>query len=279
VLVLLTLFSLSLVNAACTPTISLINQDPYPAVPGEYVKLVFQVEFPNIDDCKDFTFELLEDYPISFDPGENGLRSFSRLKYLKNYDSNVLIPYEVRIEKNALDGANPVEINFQNKGEAPVSKTFDVEVHDTKAEFEVYVKDYSFKTHNLIIEILNIKDSNIEALTVEIPKQENIKIKGSNRIVVGDLDSNEYTTADFEAVPKDGQIKVNLYYSDAVNIRRKTTKTITFDSSYFTNRIADRKSTSTLTYIFLVIIIIAIAYWFYRRQKKKKERRRNLHRR
>ena len=46
-LILLPLFliSLTLVSAiACDLKVSMINQDPYPAIPGEYVKIVFQVE-------------------------------------------------------------------------------------------------------------------------------------------------------------------------------------------------------------------------------------------
>ena len=53
--------------------------------------------------------------------------------------------------------------------------------------------------NEITIEVLNIEASDIEALTIEIPKQDNIEVKGPNKIVVGDLDSNEYTTAEFEA--------------------------------------------------------------------------------
>ncbi|MCR4285184.1 MAG: hypothetical protein NUV97_04030 [archaeon] len=263
--------------ATCDPTISLLNQDPYPAVPGEYAKLVFNVENLDVVDCSDITFELLEDYPIRFNPGESPEKVFKRVNYLKDFESSLLIPYKVIIDPDALDGPNSIEIKFQSRGSAAILKTFDVEVEDSKAEFEVYVKDYDYNTNELTIEILNIAASGIEALTVEIPKQETISIKGPNRIVVGDLDSNEYTTAEFEATVGDGWFNVRLIYSDSINVRREVTKAINFDSSYFSGRKADQNGTSTGTYVLWIVIIFAVVYWFLRRRKKKKDKLKKAH--
>ena len=268
----LLVFSLALVNAAvCDLRVSLLNQDPYPAVPGEYVKIVFQIEGLDSPDCGDVTFNLLHNYPIEFDPGEENTKKFRKIDYIKDYESNLLIPYKVRINENALDGANPVEVNIQNKGDAPLSQMFNIEIDDVRADFEVYIKNYNYQTHELELEILNIAESDVEALTIEIPKQDNIDVKGSNRIVVGDLDSNEYTSAEFEATLSEGQVTINLIYSDTINTRRTNTETITFDKSYFTGRITDKKPTSIWTYIFWGATIIIIVIYFYKRKKSKKK--------
>ena len=271
VVLLLLVFSLALVSAdVCDLSVSLLNQDPYPAVPGDYVKLVFQVEGLESPDCSDITFNLLEDYPIEFNPGEDGTRIFSKVDYIKDYESNLLIPYEVRVDEDALDGANPIEANIQNTGDAPLSKTFNIEIDDVRADFEVYVKNYNYQTHELELEILNIAESDVEALTVEIPKQEGINVKGPNRVVVGDLDSNEYTSADFEATVSDGSVVLNLIYSDTINVRRISTKTIAFDSSYFTERVTDKKTTSIWTYLFWGVVVIFVIVFFHKRKRAKK---------
>lgn len=262
-----------LAESACDLDATLLNQDPYPAVPGDYVKLVFQVEGLDNPDCDDITFNLLQDYPIEFNPGESGLRTFNKIDYIKDYESNLLIPYEVRINEDALDGANPVEVRVQSKNSAPLSKTFDVEIEDSRADFEVYITNYDYTTKELTIEVLNIEDSDIEALTIEIPKQEGILVKGPNRIVVGDLDSNEYTSADFEAILEDGEIKLNLIYSDSINVRRAIEKTVIFDSSYFTERVADQKTVGLGTYILWGAVILLVIYFIYRKRKKAKARK------
>jgi len=274
VILALLLFSLVTVvsaETACDLDVTLLNQDPFPAVPGDYVKLVFQVEGLDSPDCNDITFNLLSDYPIEFNPGEDGLRTFKKVDYIKDYETNLLIPYEVRIHKDALDGPNPVEIRVQSKNDAPLTETFDIEVDDVRADFEIYVKDYSYTTNEITLEILNIESSDIEALTIEIPKQDNIQIKGASRIVVGDLDSNEYTTADFEATPLDGEFKVSLIYSDTINTRRTVEKTVSFDSSYFTDRKADQKTTGMGTYIFYLAIVVLLVWWGFKKFSKKKK--------
>lgn len=258
-------------ETTCDLDVTLVNQDPYPAVPGDYVKLVFQIEGLDSPTCDDITFNLLSDYPIEFNPGEDGLRMFKKLDYIKDYATNLLIPYEVRIHKDALDGANPVEIRVQAKNNAPLTKTFNIEVDDVRADFEIYIKDYSYKTHEITLEILNIESSDIEALTIEIPKQDNIQIKGANRVVVGDLDSNEYTTADFEALLSDGEFKVNLIYSDVINTRRTVEKTVSFDSSYFVDRKIDQKTTSMITYILWALIVLLVGWWVFRKFNKNKK--------
>jgi len=278
----LLVFSIATVSAAaCDLNLSLLNQDPYPAVPGDYVKLVFQISGLTDPDCNDITFELLEDYPLIFNPGENGIRKFNQVDYLRDFQTNLLIPYEVRVDQNALDGANPIEANIQNKGStSKLTKTFNLEVDDVRADFEVYVKDYNYEKKELTLEILNIEEVDIEALTIEIPKQEGIEIKGSNRVVVGDLDSNEFTSADFEATNiQNGEIKITLIYSDAINIRRTVEKTVEFDSSYFIGRVSDKKQTSIFVYIVVVLLILIVVYYFYnkRRKRKARERRHTLH--
>jgi len=273
VMLLSLILSLTIASAACDIGATLFNQDPYPAVPGDYVKLVFQINNINEADCNDITFNLLRNYPITFNPGETGLRTFKKADYIKDYDSSILIPYEVRIDTNALDGANTIEAKMQNKGDGPQTVSFTLEIEDVKADFEVYIKDYNYVTNELTFEILNIESSDVEALTVKIPKQTNIIVKGAAQNIVGDLDSNEYTTANFEAVPSNGEIKVELTYSDTINTRRTITKTVTFDSSYFTERKADQKTTSIWTYIIYAAIILGIIYWIYKRRKKSKNKR------
>lgn len=267
-----TLFGITSVSAICSLNTTLLNQDPYPAVPGDYVDLVFQVKGIDSPDCSDITFNLLADYPIEFNPGESGLKTFKKVEYIKDFETNLLIPYKVRINKDALDGSNPIEVRFQSKYDSPISRTFNIQVTDVRADFEIYVKNYNYATNEMTLEVLNIASVDVQALTIEIPKQENIEVKGAGRVVVGDLDSNEYTTADFETIPQNGEFKVNLIYSDTINTRRTIEKTISFDSSYFANRKADQKTTSIGTYVIILLIVVLIIYFVYKKFKKKRKK-------
>jgi len=271
ILILVLFFSIApvLAETTCDLNVKLLSQDPYPAVPGDYVKLVFQLDGLDSPNCDDITFELLSQYPISFKAGDSKIKTFKKLDYIKDYKSEVLVPYEVILDENSIDGKTPIDVKIQSKGDAPITKTFDLEVEDVRATFEISVKKYNPTTNEMTLEVLNTGKSNIEALTLEIPKQDTIKIKGSNRVIVGDLDSNEYTSADFKSHLVDGKFKINLIYSDKINIRRTVEKEIVFDSSYFSNDESSKGKKGLTGYLLWGIIILLLAYFIYRRRKNK----------
>ena len=254
----------------CTLDVSIINQDPYPAIPGEYVKVVFQIDGVSNPECGIVDFTVKEEFPFSLDPGEENPINIRSGTYSRKFSSFYIAPYQIRVDSDAVEGENPIEVAYTTNSEGEILKEFEIYVEDTRANFETYVKEYNPITRELTIEILNIEDVDVEALTIEIPKQENIEVKGANRKVVGDLDSNEFTTADFEATPKEGEIEIKIIYTDSINVRREITKNLNFDSEYFTDRTADQKSQPIVLYIIIALVVI---WFFYRRYKKAKKKK------
>jgi len=276
-IVLSIIFSTFILSAEeCVLDVSLINQDPYPAIPGEYVKVVFQVDGISDKKCGRIEVELVEKFPLSFDEVNDSIIKFRSGVYDKDFSSFLTAPFKVRVDENALDGDVLIEIKTKTGiSSAFTTKEFLLNIKDSKVDFEVHVKDYDYNTNTVTFEILNIGENDIEATTVEIPKQETIEIKGPNRNIVGDIDSNEFSTTDFEATIKNGEIKMTIIYTDNIGVRRTVEKSVEFDSSYFLDRKTDQKTTSKWIYVFGVAVILIIFYYLYGRHKKKKE----IHRR
>lgn len=274
-IIFLAVLNITLVSA-CELGATMINQDPYPAIPGDYVKLVFQVTGVDNPECNKISFELVEKYPIIFDPEDSPKIEVISGIYQRDYSSFLLAPYKVRIDKNALNGENEIEVKFGSKNISTdyKLKKFNIEVENSIADFEVHINDYSYSTNELTIEILNVAESDVEALTIEIPKQDNIDIRGTNRVVVGDLDSNEYTTADFKAEIEDGEIEIKIIYTDQTGIRRELIKNATFDSSYFAARAGDKQNIPTSYIVIGAITVAIVIWWALRNRNKKKERAR-----
>jgi hypothetical protein len=265
------LFAMNFILAAtCTLTTQLINQDPYPAIPGDYVKLVFQVKGVENPECGKVTVDLKETFPFSLEPGQTNPVTITSGTFERSYNSFLILPYKIRVDENALDGDTPIEILTKREGFTFLNN-FTINIDDTRSDFEVFIKDYKPLTKIMTLEILNTGKNNVRALTIEIPKQKHIEVKGANRNIVGDLDSNEYSTADFEIASAGGDIQLNLYYTDSISIRRNINKTITFDSGYFENRASDAKSSSSM-YIIIGVVIIIIAIIIFRRYKRRKVR-------
>jgi hypothetical protein len=269
ILIVLSMFG-TLMAASCSLDISLLNQEPYPAIPGDYVKVVFQIDGLENPDCSEVVFGINEGYPFYLDPGTENPTTIKSGTFQRDYSSSPQQPYKLRIDENAFDGENQIEIYYSTTaGATKIIQEFNITVEDTRADFEVNVKNYDYTTNELTFEILNIEKTDVQALTLEIPKQTDVEVKGANRVVVGDLDSNEYTTADFEIILPKGEasMKINIIYTDSINVRRTIQKMVDFDSSYFIDRNKDKKSTPWVLYI---IIIAVVGFFVWRRISKKK---------
>ena len=260
----------------CDLSVSRVNQDPYPAIPGEYVKVVFQVEGVANPTCEGTNLELIETYPFSLDIGQSATTRINSETFALDYENYLLAPYKLRVDKNAIDGENEIELFFSS-GEQPLSfrELFDINIEDARSDFEVFVENYDYSTKILTLEILNIGKKDIEALTVEIPKQKNIIIKGNKYNIVGSLDKNEDTTFTYEATPSNGEINLIIYYNDEVDVRRTLQKTINYDSSFFTNRKADEKQTPTKLYFIIGIVIFILIIWIIKKMNHKNRRNKN----
>jgi hypothetical protein len=277
--VLMGLLMINSVSAdGCTLTADLVNQDPYPALPGSYVEVLFQLNGIG-SNCEDgVSVDLVLEYPFFLDNTESSTRSMKSSTYAgEDYDSFWNTIYKIRIDENALEGDYEVELRYKegigsNWDDFSFSK-FIINLDDARTDFEIHVDDHNIKTRNLVFEILNTGNQDIEALTVEVPKQENIVVKGSNRNIVGDLDSNEYTTADFEAIPTEGEINLLLYYTDSINERRVLEKTVYYDHSYFVDSMDNIEPNQSGTYVTIGIIVIIVVFLYLKRRKSKKKKK------
>lgn len=216
--------------------------------------------------------ELVLEYPFFLDSGSS-IKVMEANTYAGHgFNSNWNIPYKIRIDPDALEGTYEIELRYGARdnieGGSYIFKKFDIEIEDGRTDFEIYIENHVIKDKSLIFEILNTGNQDIEALTVEIPKQENIVVRGANRNIVGDLDSNEYTTADFEATPSEGNIVVRLLYTDSTNERRTIEKLVYYDPTYFTDSLDNATPDRPGTYLTLLVIVAIVGFFIYRRKNK-----------
>jgi LPXTG-motif cell wall-anchored protein len=147
-----------------------------------------------------------------------------------------------------------------------LSKEFNLNIEDTRANFEVYVKDYNSVTKEITLEILNIAKSDVSAITLEIENSSDVMVYGSKTRIIGDLDSNEYTTSDFFIASNEAVIPIKVLYTDAAGIRRVTQAQVEFSPENFMS--LTPKSSPAKFYI-LGVLILGVGYFFYRKRRKK----------
>jgi hypothetical protein len=276
IILLILAININLVSASeCNINVQMINQDPYPVMPGEYVKVVFQVTGVELKNCDYFYMELVENYPFSLDPGVSPNVEIFAGTFTKDYESYLMVPYTIRVDKSAIQGYNELAIKFKTSKNSNVYnvKKFNIKLEEVDTDFELFIRDYDYSRRTITFEILNHGKNNAESLRLEIPKQENIIIKGSPVSIIGALDSNDFTTTSFEAIPSEGEIKANIYYKDINDNQRVIEKSVYFEPDYFQDRLRDEKQQPTWIYGVLVIVVLIIVYIIYRKYKKSKKKK------
>lgn len=271
-------FSLNFILAnSCNLDISLLNQEPYPAIPGETVKVVFQVDGISSQDCGDISLGIVESFPFSLDPSSESSYTIKSGTFTKDYQSYFMAPFTLKVNEDANNGLTKLEVKYQTINSASTSyilKTFNLEVKNVKADFDIFVRDYNSLTNQIIFEILNIADSDIKAVMVEVPTQDGLEILGANKQNIGDLYSKEDATANLKLRTENDYIDLIIHYSDLTNSRRSIEKRVEFHKENFSS--SDVKEGNNNFWVILIILII-VGFIFYRYRKNKKKKLKELH--
>jgi len=259
------------VSAICNLDVTLINQDPDPAIPGEYVEVVFQMSGVENSECGGAIFKIIPGYPFSLDESASPVRELKGHTYVPGYTKVWNIPYNLRIDTDAIKGENKISVKYGSKEINGVQfvEDFNITVEDLRVDFIVSIKDYDADNQEITFEILNLGENDIEALTIDIPPQENFVHRGASRNIVGDLDSNEDTTFTFKAEARRGNINLEISYTDGINERRSLNKTAFFEPDYFEKK---ENGYSISFYLLVILIILLILNYIMKKLKKRRKR-------
>src|SRR3989344_192675 len=272
------IFLIQFSSGLCNINPSLINQDPNPAVPGETVKVLIQLKGVENPECSTVIIEFLDEYPFSLDPGYTKLQTIQGGTYVRDFNSFWMIPYKLRVDENALDGDQPAKIRTGIISSSNLSKIteFNLTIEEVRTDFIITLDSYSFSTNKLVLGIVNIGEKNAQAITVEVPEQDNALTEGGHVKILGELDSNEDTTIMFDAILNSGPIKINLEYNVQIGVRRILTKEVLFSEVAFEG--TRETSSISLTSIFLWLLVAGIIVYLFisRRRRIKARHRRHL---
>lgn len=216
-------------EGSCNLNVSLVNQDPYPAIPGEYVEVLFQVSGLSNLNCKGGSLELVPSYPFSLDSNDS-IRLLEGSTGAQGYSSIWNVGYKIRVDKDAIDGNNELKVKYGEKySNVNNIKKFDIVVQDTRTTFDSVIQESS--SSDVSIALANTGKYIANSVVVRIPEQDNYKVTGSDGQMVGNLESGDYTIVSFSVTPVmsrgsgnnvvgESKLKFDIYYTDSIGERR-----------------------------------------------------------
>jgi hypothetical protein len=219
----------------------LVNQDPDPAEPGKYVDIRFKVNNLGGEDTGKFIFELLPKYPFSLEPGDSATRRLGQIDARLVGKNSYILYYKVRVDKDAVEGNNPIEVRFSTTNGISWQKiTFNIRVrtHDAilsiekvkttpellppgkEGQLEITLKnnaDSPLKDIILNLGLIRVLQTSASLSYEEMPIT---PIGSSNEKMIEYIEAGQEKSftfdvaADIEADSKIHKIPVNLTYSD-----------------------------------------------------------------
>ena len=404
-LCILILFAVSL-NAATQSTqrpvetsqieVTLINQEPDPAEPGNYVDVRFKLDNNGSEEARNVEVEILHQYPFSLDPGREALRSAGTLQSRQRGDVGVIVKYRLRVDKNAVEGENEIRIKYRiDKGVwvepeeffidvqtydailainsvsvdndffepgssgilrigvvneadslikdvkawldlgdipfAPLGSTNEKSIYQIDAKkahefsFELlakpeaesgvyqvplkisysdelnkgYIKNGTIriivnakpdisvtldksevyepgKAGEIVVKVVNKGVTDIKFMNVKLGKSNNYKIISSDEVYLGNIDSDDFETADFDLFventnEKQVELPLTLEYKDANNNNYRDRISLKLDlyTAAEAKKFGLKKENGTVGFLIIVAIVVAGLFYYRKRTKKR----------
>jgi LPXTG-motif cell wall-anchored protein len=259
------------------------------------VDLLFKLENFGLQKAKNVIFEIMPKYPFSLDPGTDSKTVLGIVDSLQDGKEAFLIRYKVRVDSDALDGENEIEVRYTYDGSAGYyARSFPVVITNPRTDFDVVLQDVS--DTSITLALANIGVNTAYSVTLRIPEQEDYRVTGISSSIIGNLNAADYTLATFDMVPVYGMgnsvtertLLVEMFYTDGIGVRRVVQKEVPIAgySGYAANDTrpgagfpggrgyATRTdSTQWLTYIGIGLggIAVIAGFFLYKRHRKKKK--------
>ena len=304
------LMSFSFVQAAdpCDPTIKIINQDPNPAVPDDYVSVLFEVT--NLANCNGLAVKLNPEYPFSFDSNSSAIQTISSIPFATGAKNSWMIPYKVRVDKDAFDGDYSLKLQYQPGTDTTfissyTESKFNVTIKDSRIAFDAVIQEST--SSGISIAIANIGKYAANSVVVRIPEQDSFTVSGTDGQMVGNLASGDYTLVGFTVSPKVGgqvnmsrgtyktnstqsfsstqtpKLKFDIYYTDNIGVRRVSNMELPLRMSgnnsstvgatgYARGSKISTPWYSSVTNWFILVVVIVILYFLSKKYPKKAEK-------
>lgn len=212
---------------------TLLNQDPDPAQPGEYVELRFKVEKIGLGDLQDISFELTPEYPFTFDKTDSAIKSIGSWSGFADDDEQYILYYKLYVDSTAKEWSYETKLSVKSKSNGQFTtqtSKYNILVGEKKESSFVVgklsisplelVSDSS--DNKLTIDIENIGNGNAEKVVadIELPQGMSPSFSYSDRSILGNIPANGNKQAEFyidlDKTIKSGvhEATINLKYAD-----------------------------------------------------------------
>ena len=136
---------------------------------------------------------------------------------------------------------------------------------------DVYASDSAGK---VVIRIVNKGNTDIKFLNAKVIPNDNVKVIGADEVYVGKLDSDDFSTAEYDLYLKGKnsvKVAVEIAYKDSNNNEYKESREV--EVKLYTNKEIKSfgiKKSNNIVWIAVALLAIGSAYFYIRRRRSRK---------
>jgi hypothetical protein len=266
-------------------SVSDVKTIPENAIPGKEFDLNFKIKNlalseisnvkitlnldPNVVQNQVSLDDLMPFYPI----GIANHKVFDKISSGKE----ALISFKLSVDPKAESKIYRLPINLEytnNKGEK-LSKDFFVSVRVfDKPEYIINLENTEIYKNNqrgrIIVSISNIGTSKLNYLRTTLQENNDFTIISPNRVYLGNLESDDFETSDYQLFVETDKEEVNLNfiveYKDEYNIDYKDTKTVTlklYEGNDLIKYNLEQRKNNTNMIISLMVVLLLSVFWIF----------------
>ena len=211
------------VNAALSDTkaitLSLVNQDPDPAVAGDILELRIGIENRGGETANNFIIEIEPAYPFSMLSGESASQNLGNI-YAYQYDEDVkVVKFKLRVDREATAGQYGLDVRVHEQGTAATSsKTLSIDIENKESAEVIYIDQVELipgKITPLQFTVNNVGSSPLRDLTFQWENADDIvlPVGSDNTKYIKYIDVGESAKVKFDVIAS-ATAEPNLYKLD-----------------------------------------------------------------
>lgn len=284
-LVLSLVLSSIIVAAEVAPTskikVTLLNQDPDPVKQGDVVEARFKIENEGTETDNNVEVKIIPSYPFSLYTGVTTY-NIGKLRAGQTGADSAIIDYKLLVDEDAVEGDNELEIEVRVDGgawQAYDENEFFIDVEDYDfPDVRLYIKESDIQSSgqkgSIVLEIANTDVEDIKFLELTLMDNEKYEILStSNYVYIGDVDSDDTETEEFEIFVESGAREVIL----PVKLSYQDTNEKKYDKDFAVKlKLFNQKELKKLglkqqnkAWIAIVVVALAIGGYFYWKRKRR----------
>lgn len=252
--------------------VEVIHIDKTLLVPGKQGSLKFTINNVGNSPLRDISFYWENKENTILPVGSDNTRNIKHIDVNNSFD----IEYQVIADSSAIPGLYKLDLYLNyldstNGTKRQLATIAGIYVGG-QTDFDISFSD-STNTETSF-SIANIGSNPAYAVSVIIPKQNNWKVSGPNSVMIGNLNSGDYTVASYKLRSSNNdtsQITIQVSYTDTLGERKVIGKEVELEpKNIISTEATTNQRQGDISQIVIGLIILTVLIWLYRKYKNQK---------